>query len=74
MSFANWWRRNVDSLGYGKDARDEISSFAEAGEYELTWWKDDMTLSRRRVMRRVMYNVLSSCLVASWLSFVSRSV
>lgn len=36
MIFVNWSRRNVDSFGYGKDARDDISSFAEVGEYELT--------------------------------------
>lgn len=74
MSVVNWSRRNVDSLGYGKDARDDISSFAEVGEYELTWWNDDMTLSRRRVVRRVMYIFRSSCLVAVWTGFVSRLI
>lgn len=64
MIVVNWPSRKVDSLEYGKDARDDISSSAEAGEYELTWWNDDMTLSRRRVMRRVMYAFFSSCLVA----------
>lgn len=45
-------RRKVDSRGCGKEA--EVAT--EIGVEELMWWKEEMRLDRRIVVRLVVYS------------------